>query len=68
VCKPVFQFLRERTGAENKIIQTEFRSRPVGSCDASSQKGAGDALVARWFSGFPEGVKKCDEGVAATLW
>jgi len=40
----------------------------VGSCDAPSQKGAGDALVARWFSGFPEGVKKCDEGVAATLW
>jgi hypothetical protein len=28
----------------------------------------GDAIVARWLGGFPEGVKKCDEGVAATLW
>jgi len=49
-------------------FKPEFRSWPVGSCDAPSQKGVGDAIVTRWLNGFTEGVKKCDEGVAATLW
>jgi len=39
----------------------------VGSGDASSQKGAGDALVVRCPGEcFMRGIK-CDEGVAATF-
>jgi hypothetical protein len=32
-------------------------SRRAGSCDAPSQKSAGDAFVASWTSSFPDGVK-----------
>jgi len=56
------------TGQPIGCDNPELRSWPVGSCDAPSQKGVGDAIVARWLNGFTEGVKKCDEGVAATLW
>jgi len=49
-------------------INPEFPSRPERSCDASSQKGAGDALVASCGSDYPAAGKKCDGGVAITLW
>jgi hypothetical protein len=37
------------------------------SCDAPSQKGAGDALVAS-ECGVLSASEKCDGGVAVTLW
>lgn len=42
-------------------------SQPVGSCDASSQNGAGDAFVARCPGDFSKRVIKCNEAVAATF-
>jgi hypothetical protein len=40
--------LPQAIDAGNVLFEPEFRSRPVGGCDAPSQKGAGDAPVARW--------------------
>jgi hypothetical protein len=34
-----------------------FRAVAAGGCGAPSRKSAGDALVASWISGFPDGVK-----------
>jgi len=43
--------------------------RAARSCDAPSQKGAGDALVAGLAKTQPsDAVKERDEGVASTLW
>jgi hypothetical protein len=35
-----------------RTFEAELRSRPAGGCDAPSQKGAGDALVAGWHGVF----------------
>ena len=56
--------LQRRGGAKHL---TRIPKSASGSSDAPSQKCVGNTFVARWFGGFPEGVKKCGEGVAATL-
>jgi hypothetical protein len=44
--------LRLPLACQRSCVKLEFRSRPERSCDASSQKGAGDALVASCGSDY----------------
>jgi hypothetical protein len=48
---------------KGKLVNTavENQIRPARSCDAPSQKNAGDALVASWLGGFSGVWKKCNE-------